>query len=119
MEKFEFALKQGEITIMGYRRPKDANASYKKYTAFKHDVMALAMEAGFRPILPDRNKSVEVRLSVFVAWAAHAKSDWSNIYKSVEDALFKHDRYVTPGPDCGAIWDQGGNDIVLVKVEVE
>lgn len=108
-----------EIPLMGYRRPKDANSNYRKYTRYKRDVMLLAMEAGFRAFEPAR-VGRRVSLAVAVYWDKHAKSDWSNIYKGIEDALFKCDRYVEPGRGNVVKWDNNnGRDVAVVRIEVE
>lgn len=103
--------------IVGYRRPKDRGSNYKRYKRFKNDVLAWAMEAGFRPVKPMRKDRTRWSLSVFVYWEGAARSDYSNAYKAIEDSLFEFDRYVIPGPECGVVWDAGGDgDRVVVTV---
>lgn len=107
-----------EVPLMGYRRPKDANSNYREYAKYKRDVMLLAMEAGFRPCDPAR-KGRRVSLSVAVYWDKHAKSDHSNIFKGIEDSLFRDDRYVEMGNANALGWDMSnGGDVACVRIEV-
>jgi hypothetical protein len=102
---------------MGYRRPKDANANYKKYSRFKNAVLLLAMEQGWK----GRTAALmdcPVRLSVVVRWAKKPHSDWSNIFKSIEDAIFSQDRYVKPGPWSDVDWNAGKEE-ALVRIEYD
>ena len=99
---------------MGYRRPNDRGANYKKYTQYKNRVLLLAMEKGWhgRAVAV---KDPEVYLSVFIKWKKAPRSDWSNIIKAVEDALFEQDRYVKPGR-FGMEWDTGVEEAMVSLV---
>lgn len=105
--------------LMGYRRPKDANSNYKRYSRFKNAVLLLAMERGWR----GRAAAIEevpVRLSVVVRWRIKPRSDWSNIFKSIEDALFSQDRYVKPGQKNDCEWNAGAEEaIVMIEYDSE
>lgn len=90
--------------LMGYRRPRDKDANYKKYTEFKNYVLLLAMESGWKGRI-DSLMETPVRLSVLVRWNNNPRSDWSNIFKSIEDAIFSQDRYVKPGQKSDVEWN--------------
>jgi hypothetical protein len=98
--------------LLGYRRPGDKNADYKKYSEFKNLVLALAMERGWE----GRAKALmecPIRLSVHVRWNKKPHSDWSNIFKSIEDALFSQDRYVKPGKRSDVEWNFGAEEAIV------
>jgi hypothetical protein len=104
---------------MGYRRPNDANANYKKYSEFKNAILFLAMEKGWRG-RARATMEVPVKLSVVVRWKKKPHSDWSNIFKSCEDALFAQDRYVKPGQKSDCEWNAGVEEaIVTIEYDIE
>lgn len=100
--------------LVGYRRPQDKPVKdYKKYVQFKNRVLMEAMDMGWR----GRMASIiehPPRLSVLVRWEKNPRSDWSNIYKAIEDALFTQDRYVKPGQQQGKEWDCGIEEAIVV-----
>ena len=114
-----------EGPLRGYRRPNDRGGArrvdgsrgvgYRDYALFKRAVLLLAMEQGFRRTKTTRK--APAHLSVFVNWEAAARSDWSNVFKAVEDALFEQDRYVVPGAQNGAKWDTGSREAAFVVIE--
>lgn len=106
--------------VLGYRRPRDKpskHIKYKDYIAYKEMVRVLARQSGFTMSGdgPQR-KGVRYTLSVKVYWGGPAISDWSNVYKAIEDALFKADRYVIPASSQGLEWDTGFDDRVTVEI---
>lgn len=103
--------------LLGYRRPKDKNANYKKYSQFKNFVLMLAMEVGWKGRIASLME-VPVRLSVLVRWKKKPHSDWSNIFKSIEDALFSQDRYVKPGSASDVEWHYKKEE-AIVKIEYD
>lgn len=111
--KWRFAV---DGPLLGYRASV-RRAFDPKYKAFKEKVWALAFEAGV-PFGIDPKKST-VRLSVFAYWKKTPRIDWSNVYKAVEDSLFKQDRYIQPGPLNGWNMNSGrGGECAEVEVEV-
>jgi hypothetical protein len=98
--------------LLGYRRPRDANANYEKYSAFKRAVLLLAMEKGWRE-RADSLEEAPVRLSIVARWKKKPRSDWSNIFKAIEDALFRQDRYVKPGMKSDAEWHCGIEEAIV------
>lgn len=104
--------------LMGYRRPRDKDANYKKYTAFKSLVLTLAMEKGWRGRTASLME-IPVRLSVLVRWKNNPRSDWSNIFKSIEDALFEQDRYVKPGKESDVEWNTMKVEEAVVTIEYD
>ncbi len=99
--------------LVGYRRPTDKGSGYKRYTEFKNRVLMEAMDVGWR----ERATSLidkPPRLSVMVRWKEKPHSDWSNIYKAIEDALFSQDRYVKPGSFQGKEWNCGVEEAVVI-----
>ena len=103
-----------EGPLVGYRRPQDKPIKdYKKYVQFKNRVLMEAMDMGWR----GRVASIierPPRLSVLVRWVNNPRSDWSNIYKAIEDALFSQDRYVKPGGLQGKEWGCGVEEAIVV-----
>jgi hypothetical protein len=107
--------------LLAYRRPRDSNAkkAYKKYTQFKNLVLALAMEQGWKG-RTEALMEFPVRLSVHVRWNKRPHSDWSNVFKAVEDGLFSQDRYVKPGQKSDFEWNAGVEEaIVTIEYESE
>lgn len=99
--------------LWGYRRPRDKDSNYKKYTEFKNFVLETAMRnnwAGRVDSLIDHPP----RLSVHVKWKKNPRTDWSNIYKAVEDALFSQDRWVKPGNKSDYEWDCGKEEVIVI-----
>lgn len=99
--------------LLGYRRPKDKNANYDKYTAFKESVLFLALEANWA------TKAISVPehpvfLSVHVNWKKGPRADWSNIFKAIEDSIFAQDRWVKPGNKQGVEWDTGKEEAIVI-----
>ena len=63
-------------------------------------------------------KEWPVRLSVIARWKNNPRSDHSNIFKGIEDALFIQDRYVIIGPFCDDVWDTKKTEEATVILEI-
>lgn len=97
--------------LLGYRRPKDKGANYEKYQAFKEKVRILAYQAALKIESP---QVVPIYLSVLVRWEKGPKSDWSNVYKSIEDALYSNDRWVRPGKHQGLETNTSAEEAIVI-----
>lgn len=106
-----------EGPLLGYRASV-RRAFDPKYRAFKDKVGWLAVQAGVPVGKLDPSEAM-VKLSVFVYWKKTPRIDWSNVYKAVEDALFKQDRYVQPGQLNGFNYSSGRPDGEVMEVLVE
>lgn len=97
--------------LMGYRRPRDHGSNYSQYVRYKDKVRAYARVAGLETEDPQREDAFRWLLSVNVFWRGAARSDWSNVYKAIEDSLFGFDRYVVPGSRSGLLWDLNADKV--------
>lgn len=66
----------------------------KRYVAFKNKVRLLANVAGIPDEL-DSSSTAEISLSIH--WKKKARVDSVNVYKAIEDGIFKRDRRVLHG----------------------
>lgn len=85
----------------------------KRYVAFKEKVRLLANCAG----VPDEltpNQRAEIIVSIH--WKKRARCDSPNLYKSVEDSIFKKDRRVLMGSFMAL--ENTGEEKCFVKVFV-
>jgi hypothetical protein len=114
IERWRFTVRH---RIFGYRRPRDHGSNYKAYLKFKDNVRVYALAVGFRSDVRPGNGGDVYRLSVFPRWNRLPRSDWSNVFKAIEDALFSFDRYIVPGPECDMVYKTGEPDEIRVLVE--
>lgn len=85
----------------------------KRYVAFKEKVRLLANCAG----VPDELKPDQrAEIIVSVHWIKRAKIDCVNVFKSVEDGMFKKDRRVLMGSFMAL--ENTGEEKCFVKVFV-
>lgn len=122
MKRYEFVVPG---PLLGYRQttkktiwhPKERERS-KKYGAFKEKVLIISIEAGM-PNIGRAEKERPPRLSVQVFWKKEPRTDFTNILKAVEDALFyQWDRHVKPGAYSDVTWDSGKEEArVIVELD--
>jgi hypothetical protein len=110
-----------EFTVPGplfpYRRIRD-KGRYQPYAQYKNRVLSIAMEHGWKGRVASV-KDWPVRLSVIARWKNNPRSDHSNIFKGIEDALFTQDRYVIIGSYCDELWDTKKPEEAIVILEIK
>src|SRR5687768_4555761 len=106
--------------LLGYRAS-IRRAFDPKYKAFKERVAWIATGSGV-PLHKLDPKASRIELGVYVYWRRTPRIDWKNVYGSIEDALFKQDRLVHPGPSNGFAYCESGkpynNEAAKVTIRV-
>lgn len=98
--------------LASYKRPWTAEA--KRYTGFKGKVRLLATIAG----IPDElTQDSRATIELLVTWKRKPRVDTVNVYKAIEDAIFRKDRRVLAGAfdakECT------GEESAIVRVTIE